>query len=134
MTALKGAPTVSATMLQLRANLAQRQQGLETDINRKLGEVRGEKVGFDSNTSTDGGDAAQLDALGSVHHAEIERDLAEVRDIGAALARMDAGTYGTCIGCGEAIEPARMLAWPTAKRCTGCQSVRERSRARTSSL
>ncbi|MEI6301757.1 MAG: TraR/DksA C4-type zinc finger protein [Betaproteobacteria bacterium] len=132
MTALKGAPP--APMTELRARLAQRQRDLETDINRKLGEVRSEKVGFDSNTSTDGGDAAQLDALGSVHHAEVERDLAEVRDIGAALARMDAGTYGTCIGCGEPIEPARMLAWPTAKRCTTCQRERERSQARTSSL
>ena len=57
----------------LRATLAQRQTELEAEINRKRAEVRRDRIGFDSSTSTDGGDGAQLDAIGSVHHADRAR-------------------------------------------------------------
>jgi RNA polymerase-binding transcription factor DksA len=99
-----------------------------------MDELRGGRVGFDASTSTDGGDGAQIDAQGSVQQAEIERDLDEVRDISAALERIASGDYGTCVACGEAIEPGRLQAWPTARRCTACQSVREKSRPRPPSL
>ena len=118
----------------LRAILAQRQTELEAEINRKRGEVRRDRIGFDSSTSTDGGDGAQLDAIGSVHHAEIERDMAELRDISAALARVDTGEYGICADCGEQIVAARLAIWPTAKRCTPCQRRLERGRFSTSSI
>ena len=118
----------------LRATLAQRQTELEAEINRKRGEVRRDRIGFDSSTSTDGGDGAQIDAIGSVHHAEIERDMAELRDISAALARVDKGEYGICADCGEQIVAARLAIWPTAKRCTPCQRRLERGRFSTSSI
>ena len=44
----------------------------------------------------------------------IERELARVDD---ALARIDAGTYGTCTACGEQINPERLRADPTAHQC-----------------
>lgn len=44
----------------------------------------------------------------------IERELAGVDD---ALARIDAGTYGKCEACGEAINPERLRADPTARLC-----------------
>ena len=118
----------------LRATLAQRQTELEAQINRKRAEVRRDRIGFDSSTSIDGGDGAQIDAIGSVHHAEIERDMAELRDIGAALARVDMGAYGICADCGEQIVAARLAIWPTAKRCTPCQRQLERGRSSTSSI
>ena len=118
----------------LRAILAQRQTELEAEINRKRGEVRRDRIGFDSSTSTDGGDGAQLDAIGSVHHAEIERDMVELRDISAALARVETGAYGICADCGEQIVAARLAIWPTAKRCTPCQRQLERGRSSTSSI
>lgn len=46
--------------------------------------------------------------------------LAEIGQIKAALARIDAGTYGVCSACGEAIAPARMAALPWATRCIRC--------------
>ncbi len=39
----------------------------------------------------------------------------------AALARMHAGSYGICTDCGAAVDPARLEAFPTAKRCFNCQ-------------
>lgn len=37
-----------------------------------------------------------------------------------ALARLDLGTYGRCIDCGEEIPAARLDARPTAVRCVAC--------------
>jgi DnaK suppressor protein len=57
-----------------------------------------------------------------------EHETAELGDIEAALERMDAGSYGQCTDCSVAIAPARLKAYPTAKRCIDCQTVAERHR------
>ena len=57
-----------------------------------------------------------------------EYETAELGDIEAALARMDGGTYGQCTECGMTIAPARLNAYPTAKRCIDCQTVAEQRR------
>jgi DnaK suppressor protein len=38
-----------------------------------------------------------------------------------ALARLDAGTFGTCIQCGKPIAAERLEALPWAARCIDCQ-------------
>ncbi len=43
-----------------------------------------------------------------------------IRDIQAALGRIDDGTYGICDGCGEEISAARLEAVPEATRCVNC--------------
>ena len=53
---------------------------------------------------------SQLSALA----AQVRHDIAEVE---AALARMAAGTYGTCEVCHRSIPPARLDARPTARTC-----------------
>jgi DnaK suppressor protein len=57
-----------------------------------------------------------------------EHETAELGDIEATLERMDAGTYGQCTDCGVRIAPARLNAYPTAKRCIDCQTVAEHHR------
>ena len=39
-----------------------------------------------------------------------------------ALAKMDAGTYGECESCGQAIAAARLEAKPAARLCITCAS------------
>lgn len=64
-----------------------------------------------------------------------QRDLA-LRDHGqhqlelvdAALDRLDTGTYGTCVRCGQAIAPERLEALPWAAMCITCQAVADRER------
>ena len=46
--------------------------------------------------------------------------------IGAALDRLDAGTYGTCESCGKKISEARLDAVPYANRCVSCEEKVER--------
>lgn len=40
--------------------------------------------------------------------------------IAAALARLDAGEFGWCAACGEAIPPARLELDPTVPTCIAC--------------
>ena len=54
---------------------------------------------------------------------ENERDL--LGDIRAALARIDAGTYGICERCSAEIPAARLEAVPTASLCITCKEAEE---------
>lgn len=53
--------------------------------------------------------------------AQARHDLAEVD---AALARVEAGDYGTCEVCGRPIPAERLDARPTATRCVNCAAGR----------
>ena len=51
----------------------------------------------------------------------VERSaLTEIAQLRAALARLDAGSYGLCVTCGESIAPARLHALPAATQCIRC--------------
>lgn len=50
---------------------------------------------------------------------ELEKLEEEVR---AALAKLDAGTYGRCDGCNALIPEGRLEALPWATRCVDCQA------------
>jgi DnaK suppressor protein len=52
--------------------------------------------------------------------ARRERSQAKLEELGAALRRMEEGTYGICEACSQAIEPQRLAALPTASRCIAC--------------
>jgi DnaK suppressor protein len=45
-------------------------------------------------------------------------------DVERALAKLDAGTYGTCEDCGKPIGDDRLEAMPAARRCIACASKR----------
>ena len=49
--------------------------------------------------------------------------LEEVKQIQSALERIDAGTYGTCIGCGRPVGHERLQAVPHAATCINCASA-----------
>jgi RNA polymerase-binding transcription factor DksA len=54
-----------------------------------------------------------LEALGKA-------DLDELHRVDAALGRIEAGTYGVCVKCGEPITDERLSAVPTAALCRVC--------------
>lgn len=60
---------------------------------------------------------SQVDAL--VRQAR--RHLGEIDE---AIARIDAGTYGTCASCGEAIASERLEVRPVARTCISCAATR----------
>ncbi|WP_445367358.1 TraR/DksA family transcriptional regulator [Methylomonas sp. BW4-1] len=54
-----------------------------------------------------------LDALGNATRDEVEK-------IKQAISRIDAGTYGICLSCGEPIRKERLAAVPYANQCIHC--------------
>lgn len=77
----------------------------------------------DSEGTTLAFERSQSDAL--LHQAQ-----QRLEEIVAAKARLDAGTFGTCIECGSAIGTARLMARPYASTCIRCAEAAERAQAR----
>jgi DnaK suppressor protein len=91
----------------------------ESDIAKRLGDAVGDA----------GDDQADVGAktfereheLALTHNA---RELLAQNE--RAIARIDAGIYGTCESCGEAIGKARLQAFPRATLCVSCKQREER--------
>lgn len=77
----------------------------------------------------DSGDESWANALADFNQGILNRHIAGLRDIEAALQRIKDGAYGVCIDCGGDIALNRLHAYPTAKRCLACQEKRERQYA-----
>lgn len=83
-------------------------------------------------------DVPDAEDLGEANGAMVERDRllalagaarVTLAAMDAALARIDAGTYGVCAGCGQRIPDARLEAMPEATHCVGCKTGGLRARA-----
>lgn len=73
----------------------------------------------------DRGEESVADLLASTSLALIDREVSELRDVEAALKRIDTGTFGECEACGDHIERERLEAFPSAKRCIDCERDHE---------
>lgn len=68
-------------------------------------------------------DSAHASAERSQTFAIVEQLHEHRREIDAALARMDAGTYGKCENCGQDIPFERLEALPSATLCVTCKQA-----------
>jgi RNA polymerase-binding protein DksA len=57
--------------------------------------------------------------------AVVDTRARQLEEIDRALADIDAGRYGICRDCGEAIAKARLKILPFATRCVACQGQSE---------
>ena len=53
-----------------------------------------------------------------------------LQEVDAALHRLEQGTYGTCVSCGQSIEDDRLEVIPEAEFCLPCQKDYEKHNAR----
>jgi DnaK suppressor protein len=58
--------------------------------------------------------------------SNLERNSNRLREVRTALRRIDAGTFGICVGCEENINPKRLAAVPWASSCIVCQQAADR--------
>jgi len=101
-----------------KKTLAERIQELENVIRRR-DEIAIEK---------------SADALDEVQRAEqrelairnLDRETNLLRETRSALARLENGTFGSCLNCEEEINPKRLWAVPWASFCIQCQEEAER--------
>lgn len=76
------------------------------------------------------------DALDEVQHAaerelairNLDRESNLLRNVRAALRRIDEGIFGVCLHCEEDISPKRLNAVPWAPFCIQCQEQADRNR------
>jgi len=96
------------------------------DLLRQVAELEGQRVGEGSGDLDKEGEPESVTT-------ERERDLSLLENarvlldrVDGALAKVDAGTYGTCESCGKSIEAARLKALPHATLCIACKRKEER--------
>jgi DnaK suppressor protein len=54
-----------------------------------------------------------------------DRDRKLIGKVEEALLRIEAGTFGTCVSCGKAIDPARLRVRPVTDLCIACKTEAE---------
>ncbi len=57
----------------------------------------------------------------------LDRESVRLREIRAALDRLDSGTFGICLNCDEEIAAKRLAAVPWAALCIDCQEAADHS-------
>lgn len=73
-------------------------------------------------------DGSQVSESREISFATRELLVERVKRLVAALDRLDAGDYGTCVECAAAISAARLRAAPEVQTCVRCQDWLERQR------
>jgi DnaK suppressor protein len=103
-------------LLERLATLVRRGSAIESHLRQEDGRLEADfadKVAF---TEMD----EVLESLGDAGRREVE-------DIRGALARLDEGSYGVCVGCGVDIPPGRLAALPSTAWCVQCATLSQAS-------
>ena len=113
-------------LAEVRGDLERELADLRADYDRALADLT--KLRQSSN---DGAGDDQADAGSKTFEREQELSIANNRrdllmQMERAMERLDAGTYGRCESCGEAIPKARLQAFPSATLCVRCKQREER--------
>jgi DnaK suppressor protein len=113
-------PLGPAKAAELRGKLEEERRELEAQV-RALGEqLPGDSANLQFGKRIGDGTAYAIERMTGAFQA---RTLYEtVKQIDAALRRLDEGTYGQCESCRAAIEPERLAALPWAGLCMPCAS------------
>jgi RNA polymerase-binding transcription factor len=117
-------------VIELARALEERREQLAAEIRREAARARDETWSEVAGEVHDRADESLADLVADLDSAEVSRDLAEVRELDAARARIADGSYGVCADCGADIPLARLRAQPAALRCVACQERHEKTYGR----
>jgi DnaK suppressor protein len=106
----------------LGAQIARRAEALRAEIAAALKQPGDSDTIHLANHLAEIDDDAVADLETTLEVAALERDLAELRALDAAGARLHGPDYGVCADCEEEIPFRRLTANPAATRCTACQA------------
>ncbi len=106
----------------LKLLLQERERQLKATLNAEL---HIEDPAHASITTDSDADWTTADVDADTLIASAERHSTALADTTAALEKVADGRYGVCESCGEAIGYARLLAYPSARRCLACQRSEE---------
>ena len=110
-------------LLNLRERLASNVDHMQNEALRNNGETFSELSDTPLEHLADrGSDNFAKELMISV----LQNSEAEICDIDAALAKLEAGTYGVCENCNSSICKSRLKALPFARLCIECKQAEER--------
>jgi RNA polymerase-binding protein DksA len=121
--------TSSEHGVAIKRRLRDRATAIRDDIRRTLERSNEETHIRISEQARDTEDDAFSNLIVDLNHAEIRREMEELRKIDSALRRVTAGTYGICEDCDQKIDARRLEAQPTTSRCIYCQTSHEKNYA-----
>jgi DnaK suppressor protein len=107
----------------LRRMLSLRRYELQNDVQGHIRDRRTSRS-IDVRDTLEQSDA---DFQGDIESALIQMRAETLIRIDAALVRLDAGEYGSCVDCADGISERRLRALPFAVRCQGCAERHERA-------
>jgi len=73
-------------------------------------------------------DMAVEETQAVVEQAQAGHAVEELAEVVAARRRLQDGSYGDCLDCGEPIDVRRLGALPATRFCTACQAIHEHRR------
>jgi DnaK suppressor protein len=121
-TTIKALPKASR-LKELRANLESRRIELVHELRNKIRAARSD--GITDRDVLDDAESSELDTQDEIGFALMQLRIEMLKQIDAALRRLDEGSYGDCFECGAEIAEARLRALPFAVRCRDCEQSRE---------
>jgi DnaK suppressor protein len=93
----------------------------------ELSKLTRNREGLAIDTSPDELDRIQHATEREIAIGNLERDSSLLRDVRAALRRMDMNAFGTCLECEDEISPKRLAAVPWTPFCIACQEAADRA-------
>lgn len=109
--------------IELKTMLEGRRRELAEDVQGRIRDARAEDI--TQRQSVDQGEVSELDTQDEIEFALLQMKADILNRIDAALRRLDEGSYGNCIQCGDEIAEARLRALPFAVRCKECEEALE---------
>jgi DnaK suppressor protein len=93
----------------------------------ELAQVLRNRDGITIEKSPDALDEVQNAAERELAIRNLDRESNLLRNVRAALHRIDEGMFGVCLHCEEDISPKRLNAVPWAPYCIACQEIADRN-------
>jgi RNA polymerase-binding transcription factor DksA len=104
-----------------------RLEAMRDDLDRSIVVLQGEHPRARGG-EMEAGDAGANLTEADRNEASVASARAQRTEVMAALARVEDGSYGKCVDCGQLVPDGRLEARPTTTRCVPCQSKLDRRR------
>lgn len=105
---------------QQKKTLEERRDKLQIELNGVRGDDLKNEADYPDYGDSEDDNSAEVAAFST--NLSLEHTLEKaLRDVEAALKRIEDGTYGTCKYCKEEIDERRLLARPSSSACIKCK-------------
>jgi DnaK suppressor protein len=115
---------------ELTAILHDRRRQIQNDVQNRIRDSRADR-GHEVVDDVENSGAGIQEAI---ELSLIQMKAQTLNAVEHALVKVEAGTYGYCIECGDEMTEQRLRALPFAVRCTACEQKREQRAANSHRL